>query len=268
MGDSAVILRGVGRAFAGALLFSLPIFMTMEMWVLGVSISRYRLALLLLTTIALAMGLSHFLGLLKHPEPRWRDSLVDAGVALLVGITAAALILWALSVIEPASYWRDALSIVAIEALPATIGASFARSQLGAEQQPSGQSPSYLHEVFLMVAGAVVFATNVAPTEEVVLLAAKMSEIEGLLLVALELALMHGFVYGVGFKGGSQSSRGFWPAFRDFTLVGYAVALAVSGYMLWSLGRFDGTGALPVVTETIVLALPASVGAASARLIL
>ncbi|MGY1836910.1 DUF2391 family protein [Blastococcus sp. SYSU DS0510] len=42
----------------------------------------------------------------------------------------------------------------------------------------------------------------------------------------------------------------------------------MSAYLLWTLGRFDDTGLLMVVTETVVLALPASLGAAAARLIL
>jgi hypothetical protein len=33
---------------------------------------------------------------------------VDAGVALLVGFTVAGLILWLLSVVEPAVSWREA----------------------------------------------------------------------------------------------------------------------------------------------------------------
>lgn len=38
--------EGIGRAFAGALLFSLPILMTMEMWWLGFSMEPWRLILM------------------------------------------------------------------------------------------------------------------------------------------------------------------------------------------------------------------------------
>lgn len=69
------------------------------------------------------------------------------------------------------------------------------------------------------------------------------------------------------FKGGATKA-GFWPVFLPFTLVGYALALAVSGYLLWTFGRFDGLGAAQVLTQIVVLALPASIGAAAARLIL
>ena len=95
--------------------------------------------------------------------------------------------------------WRDALAVVALETLPAAVGASYARSQLG-QASPQPQQQGYGHELFLMTAGAVVFAANVAPTEEIVLLAAEATPWHGLALVALGLLLMHAFVYRVGFR--------------------------------------------------------------------
>jgi len=38
--------------------------------------------------------------------------------------------------------------------------------------------------------------------------------------------------------------------------------------MLWSFGRFDGLAVLHVVKSVVVLAFPAAIGAAAARLIL
>ena len=53
-----------------------------------------------------------------------------------------------------------------------------------------------------------------------------------------------------------------------FTLVGYVLALAVSLYVLWTFGRTDGAAPATVVMATAVLAFPAAIGAAAARLIL
>ena len=47
------LTKGVGRAFAGSLLFALPLLMTMEFWRLAQSVERYRLALLVLATVGL-----------------------------------------------------------------------------------------------------------------------------------------------------------------------------------------------------------------------
>ncbi len=157
--------------------------------------------------------------------------------------------------------------MVALETLPAAVGASYARSQLR-QTSADPQQGGYGHELFLMTAGAVVFAANVAPTEEIVLLAAEATAWHGLALVALSLLLMHAFVYWVGFTGEEQAQHGPLHAFVSLTVVGYALAVAVAAYLLWTLGRFDQTGGAMIVMESIVLALPASLGAAAARLIL
>jgi putative integral membrane protein (TIGR02587 family) len=158
------------------------------------------------------------------------------------------------------------VSILSIEALPASIGAAFARGQLGQER---GDRPatSYGHELFLMAAGAVVFASNIAPTEEIIVLAGAVTAAQAFLLVVLSLALMHVFMYGTGFAGQEESSSTS-RAVLTLTVPGYVIALALSAFLLWSFGRYDGTSSYFALIEAFVLALPASLGAAAARLIL
>ncbi|MCZ2824476.1 MULTISPECIES: TIGR02587 family membrane protein [unclassified Modestobacter] len=257
------LAQGFGRAVGGALLFALPVLMTMEVWRLSLSIDRHRLLVLTVGTVLLVVGLARRLGIAGGG---WRAASVDAGVAFLAAAVAAAVVLTTLGVLDWLRDWRDATSILGLALLPAAVGASYARAQLG----EGGSSPArsgYGHEVFLMAAGAVVFAASLAPTEEIVLLAATMTPWHTLALVGTTLALMHAFVYQVGF-GGQEHDDGPIRAFVGFTLVGYAVALCLSAYLLWALGRFDDTGLVMVVTETVVLALPAGLGAAVARLIL
>ncbi|MGY1708775.1 TIGR02587 family membrane protein [Geodermatophilus sp. SYSU D00758] len=255
-----------GRAAGGALLFALPLFMTMEVWQLGLSIPRYRLALLVAATVVLVVFLSRLFGAGANGLRR-RDYLADAGVALVMAAVVAAVAMTAFGVVVPWTDWPGALSIVAIETLPAAVGASFARSQLGAGSRRP-EASGYGTEVLLMAAGAVVLAANIAPTEEVVLLAATAGPLLCAVVVALSLLLMHGFVYRVGFKGQEAVEGGALRAFLLLTTVGYAVALAVSAYLLWTFGRFDGVDASVALTRSVVLAVPASLGAAAARLVL
>ncbi|MGY1827670.1 MULTISPECIES: TIGR02587 family membrane protein [unclassified Blastococcus] len=258
------LIKGFGRAVGGALLFAMPVLMTMEVWRLSLAVDRYRLAALAVGTVLLVIGLARHLG--GSGASGWRPALVDAGVAFLAAAVAAAVILTTLDVLDWLRNWQDATSILGLELLPAAVGASYARTQLGQNSASPGKS-GYGHELFLMVAGAVVFAANLAPTEEIVLLAATMTPWHTLALIGVSLALMHAFVYGVGF-GGQEQDEGPVRAFTTFTVAGYALAVCVSAYLLWTLGRFDDTGLLMAVTETVVLALPASLGAAAARLIL
>ena len=103
-----------------------------------------------------------------------------------------------------------------------------------------------------------MFAASIAPTEEVLLLAGAMTPVHAIGLVCLELALMHLFIYAVDFKGGA-TGQAFGRVLLPYTVVGFVIASGVSAYLLWSFGRFDGTGLGAAVTETIVLALPASI---------
>ncbi|MGY1713902.1 TIGR02587 family membrane protein [Geodermatophilus sp. SYSU D01106] len=264
--EGRVLLQGTGRALGGALLFASPIFMTMEVWQLGLVVPRYRLALLTLATVVLVLLLTRFFGATTAREG-WRGIVTDAGIAVVMAAVAATLVLTALAVLSPLPEWRDALSVLAIELLPAAVGASYARGQLGRTARPS-RVTGYADELLLMVAGAVVFSANIAPTEEVVLLAARTGPWHALALVGLSLALMHGFVYSVGFKGQEAPTGGVLRTFVVFTVVGYVLTVAVSAYLLWTFGRLDGTGAGAALTQCVVLALPGSLGAAAARLVL
>lgn len=266
-GTEKELAKDLGRAFAGALLVAVPVLMTMEMWRVGVTAPRPRVLLLVVVAMALVVGLAHHLGFLQGERVGAAGALLEGATAFLVGSAAAAVVLLLVSVIQPLQSWREAVYVVAVGTLPAAIGASFARSQLGEGSQRGGQRQSYHQELLIMTAGAVVLVPSIAPTEEVVLLAAKMSTLDALGLALFTLVVMHGFVYAVEFKGRPSSPGGFgWPLL-GFTVVGYVLALAVSAYLLWTFGRYTGTGLQASVAEMIVLGLPAGIGAAAARLI-
>ena len=121
-----------------------------------------------------------------------------------------------------------------------------------------------------MAAGALFLAFNVAPTEEMILISYLMDPERVLLMIALSLGVMHAFVYALEFTGQEIIAPGtpFWSEFLRFTVVGYAIALLISAYVLWTFGRLDGTGWEERISGILVLAFPATVGAAAARLIL
>lgn len=264
-------LRGLARAFAGAIIFGLPLLMTMEMWWLGFSMDAWRLALFLLLFFPVLVALSWHIGF--EDTFSWRDDVVDALVAYAVGFCSAALILLVLGVLDSTDSPREVVGKVSLQAVPASIGALLAQAQLG-EQKAEGaarrQGPRYASELFIMAVGALFLAFNLAPTEEMLALAFRMTQVHALLLVALSLALMHAFVYGVAFHGRPRAHGGTpaWNLFLRFTIVGYAIALLLGGYILWSFGRLDGVSLLVAVKAVAVVGFPAGIGAAAARLIL
>lgn len=121
-----------------------------------------------------------------------------------------------------------------------------------------------------MLAGARFLAFNVAPTEEMVLTAYQMSPWHTLALGALSIVLLHIFVYAVGFSGQEDRPEGgtFVSTFLHFTLAGYGIALLVSLYVLWAFGRTSNVTSAEIANMAVVLGFPASLGAATARLVI
>jgi len=275
-GSPREFLVGLARAFGGAILFSLPLLMTMEMWWLGLYMDRHRLALLMAVMVPVVVVLDRVAGF--KPTSTWAADVADGLVAYGVAFAAAAVVLPLLGVIGPGMPASEVVGKLSLQAVAGAFGAVLASSQLGgggdeeegvaeaAEERLGG----YAAEVFLMMAGALFLAFNVAPTEEVVLIAYLMTPWHALALAAVSLALMDAFVYASAFRGGHARPEGTpaWSVFLRFTVVGYAVALAVSAYVLWTFGRFEDGTFSAHVTMTVVLGFPAAVGAAAARLIL
>jgi len=257
--------RDLGRAFAGALLFSIPLLMTMEMWSEGVSMEPVRLLLYFAAGLPLLYGLAHYAGFSDRRGPR--NDLFDTAAALAVGAVTALILLGLFGVIESSAPPREALGMIALQAVPAAMGALLARRQLVGEGGDGDEDDaSYPGELFLMAAGALFFAMNVAPTEEMILIAYKAGALLALGLVIVSIALLHAIVYSAGFAGQEHYETPL-KAFLHFTLPGYAIALGVSLFVLFIFGRTDGHDLAGVVRTVVVLGFPAAIGAAAARLL-
>ncbi|MBZ0296878.1 MAG: TIGR02587 family membrane protein [Anaerolineae bacterium] len=146
-----------------------------------------------------------------------------------------------------------------------------AQSQLGGrENREDKQGTSYAQELFLMIVGALFLAFNVAPTEEVIVTAQQMETWQTLALAIISLLLMHAIVYRVEFRGQESlpQGRSNLTVFFTYTVVGYATVLLVNLYIMWTFNRTDHSSLNEIVKILVVLALPGSIGAAAARLII
>jgi putative integral membrane protein (TIGR02587 family) len=262
-------LAGLARAAGGALVFALPLWMTEETWHLGYTIHPGRLALLVALACPFLVALSHVSGF--EDTVGLKDDAVDACAAWAVGFAVSALGLWLLGALSADLSRREGLGRVALLAVPGSMGALLAQSQFNAGDAARGRRPStYASQLVVMLAGALFLAFNIAPTHEVELVAVTLGPWKALALAAASLAAMHAFVYALRFTDDDAPGPGTpaWSAFLRYTVPGYAVALLVSALVLWTFGRLDGTGPAPALRMLVVLAFPASVGAAAARLIL
>lgn len=268
-------LVGLARAAAGAMLFAFPMFMTMEMWQLGFSMDRSRLALFMFLAIPLLYGLSYFIGF--EDTSTFLDDIVDAFVAFAVGFFTSVLMLFLFNLVDSKMSFDEIIGRISVQAVIAAIGAVLAQSQLGGNskdketEEKKKRRTSYAGELFFMAVGALFLGMNTAPTEEMILISYKMSDAQIIVLLLFTVILMHAFVYRVGFHGQEDrhsSGHPIWLIFLRYTIVGYAIVLIISFYLLWTFGRTDGLSLEDSLKIAVVAGFPGALGASAARLIL
>ena len=263
---------GLARAIGGAVIFGLPLLMTMEMWSLGFSSHPFRLLTFLILNFFILVGLSRFGGFERTYG--LADDVLDAFAAYGVGIVTSAAVLFLFGVLEAGMAPDELIGKIAVQSVPGSFGAMLARKQLsGGESEPDEEhalrTAGYGGQLFLMAAGALFLAFNVAPTEEMVLIGLLMSPWHSIALVIVSLLLLDVLVHGLGFAGQEPVAEGTsyrWN-FISYSVVGYGIALVVSLYILWTFGRTDGLAPSQIAGTATVLAFPAAIGAAIARLV-
>jgi putative integral membrane protein (TIGR02587 family) len=244
--------------------------MTMEMWQLGFHMGRLSLALFMVVMMPVLFGMEYYTGF-KEATTKL-DEIADAAVAYGVGLVASAVILALFNLISLDEPLSSIVGKVALQAIPASFGAMLSGSQFGSQgaaERRHKREVGFGGILFLMAVGALFLAFNVAPTEEMVLIASRMTHWHAIALAIASLVLMHGFVYAGDFRGSPGTPEGIRQTalFLRYTVPGYAIALVVSTYVLWTFGRYEGQTATPMIMQAVVLGFPASIGAAAARLV-
>jgi putative integral membrane protein (TIGR02587 family) len=244
-------------------------FMTMEMWELGITMPPLRLAGFVAAFVPVLVITSYFAGF--EPTFELRDDAVDALVAFAVGIAASAISLVAVSALGASATLDQIVGQICLQAVPASIGALLAQSTLGGTTERRKRRRTGVGgDVFLAALGALFLSFNLAPTDEIVLIASRATPWHLLGLALASILVLEAFAHRLQFRG----QRPVHPdatalgLFARRTLLGYAAAMAVSAAVLWVFGRFDDEGSALIVAQTVVLGVPATLGAASARLIL
>jgi putative integral membrane protein (TIGR02587 family) len=281
-------LEEYARGVAGGLLFSLPLLYTMEVWWTGFVARPAALLANLLFGLILLLGYNRYTGL--REDASWLEIVIDAVEEMGFGLVLAAVVLWLLGRIDVTTAPNEILGKVLVEGVIVAIGVSVGTAQLGSDGDnrdrglgPGGHAGKQAGkkareqmgisgELVLAACGAVLLAGNVAPTEEIVQIAVEASPWKLLGLVPLSLALALLLLFGSDFHGSRKIAHPSMPPTPRTMLVHgishYAVALAVSAFLLWFFGRFGGTALTVCAAETVVLAVPGVLGAAAGRLLL
>jgi putative integral membrane protein (TIGR02587 family) len=272
-------LQEYGRGVAGGLLFSLPFLYTMEVWWTGHTMPPHQLVLGLVVTFVLLLGYNRYAGLRR--DASFSEVAIDSVEELGIGLFIAAVVLALLGQVTLDMPLNEIVGKIVVEAMTVAIGVSVGTAQLGSngggapsDEQAGGlegddEETNLMGQLALAFCGAVLIAGNIAPTEEIIMLAVEASaaRLIGLALLSLGLAAV------ILFYSDFRSAQRFSPSDGVLaTIAGsvmtYAVALCASAFILWFFGSFDGFGPATWLAETVVLAVGAALGASAGRLLL
>ena len=281
-GPWATEVVDVVRAASGGMLFGIPLLFTMEVWWVGSSTEPIRLFAVLLLTYAILVVLNRTSGFRTTADVRLRDALADSVEALAIALMSVAGLLVVLREITTATPLGEAIGKVVYEAAPFAIGIGLAAHFLrrgraagdgedeGERDSDSGQGlDATLADVGATLIGALFVAFNIAPTDEVPMIAAAMSPGWLIALMAVSLAVSYAIVFEAGFS--DEKRRREQPGVLQHpvteTAVAYLLSLVAAALMLWFFRRFDSGDPFDVrLGYVLVLGLPAAVGGAAGRL--
>jgi putative integral membrane protein (TIGR02587 family) len=268
-------LQEYGRGLAGGLMFSLPLLYTREVWATGFIAHPWRLLLYVMATFLLLLGYNRYAGLRR--DASMMEVAVDAIEEMGIGLFLGALVLFLLGRITSEMPIIEIAGIIVVGAMTVAIGVSIGTAQLGASGQDDEglQGTSAKNEIhfgaqmIFALCGAVLFAANIAPTQEVVIIAIETSwvKIMGLAIFSLLIAFL--ILHYSDFKGAAEFVRADHPTFILLgTVLTYAIALITSALTLWFFGSFDGVTLFTALAQTLVLGVAATLGASAGRLLL
>lgn len=286
-GEGLDLLQGIA---AGSIV-GMPLLFTMEMWWQGMTRSPMHLLILLLLTLGATTIVCLFSGF--RTTYSIHGAISEAITAMGLGLVLSAIILLLIGEVQLGSL-PVAMGKIVITTTPVSLGISFANTHIrgksrvngdGAEEDRKGNSKaSYnrlphlppfsrqlrqdLQEVGASLSGASLFAYNVAPTEEVIMIASRLPAWHHLLIMGASLMLCYLIIFAAGFKERRIFVHSLFQHPVVETLLAYCIALVVSIFLLWLVGVPEAMDSLATLLKcTVVLALVGAVGASAGRLV-
>lgn len=277
----SISLKEYGRGITGGLLFSLPMLYTMELWWIGFISGPLPLLLYFVVGLFILMVYNHYVGL-RSDHSLWEglvESIEEMGLAILLTF----FILWVTQRITPQMSIDEISGKIIVEAVTVAIGISVGKSQLGSNNEDDGSDDEddkdeignldgahILRTINISLCGAILIASNIAPTEEIVVIALEAPVIKLLIIALLSIGIGGAVLYHINFTGAKKwvaQPTNKWDVFSG-TIIMYAVSLTASAFMLWFFGRFEDASLYAKVAETVVLGFPAALGASAGRLLI
>lgn len=269
------------RGLSGGFLFGIPLLYTMEVWWIGSSMGPPRLLLALVLTFAIVFLLNRTAGFRKTEDINARDAAMDSVEAMAIGILCTSLVLVLLREITLQTPLNEVLGKLIYESVPFTLGVALANQFLGegdregksessdADNAKDGKINATLSDIGATLIGSIVIAFNIAPTDEIPLLASAVSGLWLLAVMAASLLISYCIVFEAGFakQPKRRQQTGIFQRPLSETVMAYLVSLLAAMAMLAFFGqvRFSDPWQL-WLSHAILLGFPAAIGGAAGRL--
>lgn len=260
------------RAAVGGLFVGLPLLWTLEMWEHGSTLPPLKLLLLFGLAFTIVVGFNAVSGFRR--ERTWVAHLIDAVQGMGLSIVVAAAMLSVLGRLEPELGLPTLVGRIGLLSIPVAFGTALAATVLSEPEEGGGREPvGPIGRLFVAAGGALYFAMNVAPTNEVRVLGAEADVPLLLLAIVASLVISLAIVFIVELPGGMGRSRsgsrrrGPIDGPVGETVAAYAIALLVSTVLIFSFGLSNGLGLRALIGYVVMLGTIASFGSAAGRLL-
>lgn len=267
-------LKDIVRGASGGFLFGIPLLYTMEVWWIGSFISPLRMMLALTLTFLIVFFLNQTAGFRRKSSVRVQDAIADTVEALAIGLVCSGVILVLLKEITLQVSLGEALGKLIYESVPFTLGVALANQFLKNDSGREGddqdsESNATLADISATLIGSVIIAFNIAPTDEIPMLAAAVTGLSLLWVMLLSLMVTYCIVFAAGFTNAQQRHRhrGIFQRPISETIAAYLVSLFAATLMLFFFNKLQFDDPWQIwLSHTILLGLPAAVGGAAGRL--
>ncbi|MBW4602303.1 MAG: TIGR02587 family membrane protein [Calothrix sp. FI2-JRJ7] len=274
-------LNDIIRGACGGFLFGIPLIYTMEVWWIGSLVQPPMILVALIITFFVVYLLNRTEGFRKYQKSnRPYEAVIDTVEAMAIGIICATFMLILLREITFDNFLKESIGKIVYESVPFTLGVALSNQFLAgdkkgnsAEQNKQTNNQDELHATLSDIGGTLIGATviafNIAPTDEIPMLAAAASPNWLLAVIATSLFLTYGIVFEAGFANQQKRfrQRGIFQRPLGETIMAYLVSLIAGMFMLWFFQKLTFSDPWTMwLDHALLLGLPASIGGAAGRL--
>ncbi|MEH2084278.1 MAG: TIGR02587 family membrane protein [Nostoc sp.] len=280
-------INDIIRGACGGFLFGIPLLYTMEVWWIG-SLAKAQLIMMAIALMFIVVYLLNQIEGFRKRRYSWlaAQTAMDTVEAIAIGLACSTFVLLLLRELTLETSLRESLGKIIFESVPFALGVALANQLLGDTENSNGKGQGSdrensitknksdeLHATFADVGGTLIGATiiafNIAPTDEIPMLAAATSPPWELAMIAASLLISYGIVFQAGFSNQQKrkDQKGIFQRPSSETIMSYLVSLLAGAFMLWFFQKLTFSDPWTMwLDHTLILGLPATIGGAAGRL--